>query len=163
MASYNRIILVGNLTRDPELSYTPANTAVCKFGMATNRKWRDKDGNEREDVCFIGCTMFGVRAEVINKYLSKGKRLLVEGRLAFDQWTDQGGQKRSKHEVIVDNFQFMDSGQRSEGGGGYDRGAERAPDRSENQGGGGGHSSGDSAPPPAYNDAPVPAGEDIPF
>ncbi len=163
MASYNRIILVGNLTRDPELSYTPANTAVCKFGMATNRKWRDRDGNEREDVCFVDCVLFGKGGEVLAKYMSKGRSLLVEGRLTLNQWTSQDGQKRSKHEVFVENFTFLGSGQRSEGGGGHDRGADRAPDRSENQGGGGGHSSGDSAPPPAYNDAPVPAGEDIPF
>ena len=173
MASYNRIILVGNLTRDPELSYTPANTAVCKFAMATNRKWRDRDGNEREDVCFVDCVLFGKSGEVFAKYMSKGKSVLVEGRLTLDRWTSQDGQKRSKHEVFVENFTFLGSGQRSEGEGGYDRDAQQAPSRSDDQGAGGGHSSGggassghssgDSAPPPAYNDTPVPAGEDIPF
>ncbi len=164
MASYNRIILVGNLTRDPELSYTPANTAVCKFAIATNHKWRDRDGNEREEVCFVDCTLFGKGGEVLAKYMSKGRSVLVEGRLTLDRWTSQDGQKRSKHEVFVENFTFLGSGQRSEGGDGYDRGADRAPDRSDDRdaGGGGGYSSGDAGPP-AQHDTAVPAGEDIPF
>ncbi len=87
MASYNRIVLVGNLTRDPQLSYTPANTAVCKFGIATNRTFRDRDGNSREDVCFVDCTLFGRGAEVFNQYMSKGRSVLVEVLLLFSQWT----------------------------------------------------------------------------
>lgn len=115
MASYNRIILVGNLTRDPQLSYTPANTAVCKFGIATNHKWKDREGNPREEVCFVDCTVFGKGGEVFNQYMKKGNPALVEGRLKLDQWTTPEGDKRSKHEVIVDNFTFLGGG-RGEGG-----------------------------------------------
>ena len=115
MASYNRIVLMGNLTRDPQLSYTPKNTAICKFGLATNRKWRDGEGNTREDVCFVDCTVFGKGAEVFNQYMSKGSPVLVEGRLDFQQWTTPEGQKRSKHGVIVDNFQFVGGGRGRDG------------------------------------------------
>ncbi len=116
MASFNRIILVGNLTRDPQLSYTPANTAVCKFGIATNHKWKDRDGNAREEVCFVDCTVFGKAGETFNQYMTKGRSVLVEGRLKLDQWTTPEGDKRSKHEVIVDNFTFLGGG-RGDGGG----------------------------------------------
>lgn len=122
MASYNRIVLMGNLTRDPQLSFTPANTAICKFGLATNRKWKDRDGNMKEDVCFVDCTVFGRGAETFNQYMSKGRSVLVEGRLQLDQWTSPEGDKRSKHVVIVDNFTFV--------GGGRDGGdPERSADR----------------------------------
>ncbi len=115
MASYNRIVLVGNLTRDPELSYTPANTAVCKFGIATNRKWKDREGGEREEVCFVDCVLFARSAETFNQYMSKGRQVLVEGRLTFDQWTTPEGVKRSKHVVTVENFTFLGGGRGSEG------------------------------------------------
>ena len=121
MASYNRIVLMGNLTRDPQLSYTPANTAVCKFGIATNKKWRDRDGNNREDVCFVDCTVFGRAAETFNQYMRKGRPALVEGRLQLDQWTTPEGEKRSKHQVLVDNFTFV--GGRGDDQGGYGGGA----------------------------------------
>ena len=115
MASYNRIILVGNLTKDPQLSHTPSSTAVCKFRLATNHKWRDKEGNSREDVCFVDCTLFGRSAETFNQYMAKGQSVLVEGRLQLNQWTTQEGDKRSKHEVLVDNFTFL--GSKGDGGG----------------------------------------------
>ena len=110
MASYNRIVLMGNLTRDPQLSFTPANTAICKFGLATNRKWKDRDGNMKEDVCFVDCTVFGRGAETFNQYMSKGRSVLVEGRLQLDQWTSPEGEKKSKHVVIVENFTFVGGG-----------------------------------------------------
>ena len=97
MASYNRIILMGNLTRDPQLKYLPNNTAVCEFGLAVNRNWRDREGNQREEVCFVDLAAFGRPGEVINQYMSKGRPILVEGRLKYDTWTGQDGQKRSKH------------------------------------------------------------------
>ena len=81
MANYNRVILAGNLTRDPQLSYTPSNTPICKFGMAINRRWRDQQGNMQEETCFVDCTAFGRTAETINQYMSKGRPILVEGRL----------------------------------------------------------------------------------
>lgn len=117
MGSYNRVVLVGNLTRDPQLSYTPANTAVCKFGIATNRTFKDRDGNSREEVCFVDCTVFGRAGETFNQYMSKGRPVLVEGRLHFSQWTTPEGEKRSKHEVVVENFTFLGSGRGGEGAG----------------------------------------------
>ena len=114
MASYNRIVLVGNLTRDPQLSYTPNNTAICKFGIATNRKWKDREGNAREDVCFVDCALFGKSAETFNQYMSKGRPVLVEGRLTLNQWTTPEGEKRSKHEVFVENFTFLGGGRGSD-------------------------------------------------
>ncbi len=107
MASYNRVVLLGNLTRDPQLSFTPANTPLCKFGIATNRKWKDRDGNPQEEVCYVDCTLFGRGGEVFNQYMSKGRPVLVEGRLQFQQWSTAEGEKRSKHEVIVENFTFL--------------------------------------------------------
>ena len=107
MASYNKILLMGNLTRDPQLSYTPSQTAVVDFGLATNRKWTAQDGSQRDDTCFVDCRAFGRMAENINKFFKKGKPIFVEGRLSFDQWTAQDGIKRSKHRVTVENFTFL--------------------------------------------------------
>ena len=140
MASYNKIILVGNLTRDPQLSHTPASTAVCKFGIATNHKWRDKEGNTREDVCFVDCTLFGRSAETFNQYMAKGQPVLIDGRLQLHQWTSKEGDKRSKHEIFVDRFTFL--GSKGDGGGGAPAAV--------------GATSGDNAPPP-------PTDDDIPF
>ena len=107
MASYNKILLLGNLTRDPQLSYTPNQTAVVDFGLATNRKWTGQDGSQKEETCFVDCRAFGRQAENINKYLSKGRMVFIEGRLSFDSWTAQDGSKRSRHRVTVENLQFM--------------------------------------------------------
>lgn len=129
MANFNKVILVGNLTRDPQLRYLPSQMAVVDFGLAVNHKYRTKNGEDREEVLFIDCSCFGKGAEVINQYCQKGKQLLVEGRLRYETWEDkQGGGKRSKHSVSVDNFQLMggrDSGGGGGGGGGggnYDAG-----------------------------------------
>lgn len=129
MASYNRVILMGNLTRDPQLRYLPSNTAVCEFGLAVNRRYRDRDGNQQEEVCFVDISTFGRQAEVVNQYKRKGDPLLVEGRLRFDSWTGQDGQKRSKLTVVCENFQFVGGrdggGREGGGGGGYDRRAQQ--------------------------------------
>ena len=109
MANFNKVLLIGNLTRDPQLSYLPSQTAVVDFGLAVNRRWRGKDGQDKNEVCFVDCRAFGKQAENINKYLSKGRQLLVEGRLTFDSWTAQDGTKRSRHRVTVENFQFLGS------------------------------------------------------
>jgi len=109
MASYNKVLLLGNLTRDPQLSYTPNQTAVVDFGLATNRKWTAQDGSAREETCFVDCRAFGRMAENINKFMRKGRLLFVEGRLTFDTWQAQDGTKRSKHRVTVENVQFMPS------------------------------------------------------
>jgi single-strand DNA-binding protein len=123
MASLNKIMLIGNLTRDPQLSYLPSQTAVVDFGLAVNRRWTSKDGEKREETCFVDCRAFGRQAENINKYLSKGRALFVEGRLTFDSWTGQDGSKRSKHRVTVENFQFLGGGQQ----GGVSRGEPEKP------------------------------------
>jgi len=122
MANFNKVLLMGNLTRDPQLSYLPSQTAVVEFGLATNRQWKGKDGEDRSEVCFVDCRAFGRQAENINKYLSKGTPLFLEGRLTFDSWTAQDGSKRSKHRVTVENFQFLprksdDRGQRTQDAG----------------------------------------------
>lgn len=116
---YNRIILVGNLTRDPELRYMPNGGAVCSTGIATNRKFKKQDGSAGEEVCFVDITFFGRTAEVANQYLKRGKKILVEGRLKLDQWTDQNGGKRSKHSVVVDNMQMLDSKNSNDGSNSY--------------------------------------------
>ena len=111
MASMNKVFLLGNLTRDPELSHTQGGSALCKFGIAVNRKWKDKNsGDTREEVCFVDCVAWNRTAEIINQYLSKGSMALIQGRLQFNQWEDQQGNKRSKLEVVVDDCQFMPSG-----------------------------------------------------
>jgi len=121
MANFNRVLLMGNLTRDPQLSYTPNQTAVVDFGMATNRRWTGQDGSQREETCFVDCRMFGKRAEVINKYCKRGNPLFVEGRLTFDSWEAQDGSKRSKLRVTVENFEFISGGGGGGGGGGADQ------------------------------------------
>ncbi len=107
MASYNKVILMGNITRDPQLSYLPSQTPVVEFGIATNRRYKKQDGSQGEDVCFTDCQMFGKRAEVVNKYFKKGDPIFVEGRLKFDSWQAQDGSKRSKLRVFVENFEFV--------------------------------------------------------
>ncbi|HUT01651.1 MAG TPA: single-stranded DNA-binding protein [Phycisphaerae bacterium] len=107
MANFNKIILVGNLTRDPQLSYLPSQTPVVEFGLAVNRNWTAQDGQKREETCFIDCRAYGRQAETINRYLAKGRQALVEGRLQFDTWEGQDGQRRSKHRVFVERCQFL--------------------------------------------------------
>lgn len=148
MASFNRIILVGNLTRDPQLSYTAQNTAVCKFGIATNRRWKDREGATREDVCFVDCTVFGRAGETFNQYMAKGRPVLVEGRLTLNQWTTPEGEKKSKHEVFVENFTFLGSG-RGEGGG--------------ERGDSGGVPAAVGGRGPGYDEPPPPTDDNIPF
>ncbi|MHC4982079.1 MAG: single-stranded DNA-binding protein [Planctomycetota bacterium] len=107
MANYNRVILMGNLTRDPQMSYLPSQTPVVEFGLAVNRRWRGQDNQQREETCFIDCRLFGKQAETFNQYMSKGRPVLVEGRLHFDTWEGKDGVKRSKHRVIVERFAFV--------------------------------------------------------
>jgi len=107
---FNKVILIGNLTRDVELRYTPNGTAIAKFGLATNRTYKDSlTGENKQEVMFIDITVFGRSAEIANQYLAKGKRVLIEGRLVLDQWVDSSGQKRSKHSIVAERVQFMDS------------------------------------------------------
>ncbi len=105
---YNKVILVGNLTRDIELRYSQGGMGIAKTAIATSRKFTS-NGEKKEEVCFVDITFFGRSAEVANQYLRKGSKILVEGRLNFEQWVDQNGQKRSKHSVTVETMQMLDS------------------------------------------------------
>ncbi len=163
MASYNKVLLMGNLTRDPQLKYLPNQTPVVDFGLACNRKYKLQSGEQKEEVTFVDCSAFGRTAEVINQYFTKGKPIFIEGRLRYEQWEDkQGGGKRSKLSVHIDNFQFIGGREGGGGGGG-------APES------GGEGSYGDEAPPqrgparpPMQSRAPVrpppprPAQQDAP-
>ena len=116
MASFNKVILAGNLTRDPEVRYTPKGTAIAKLGIAVNRTWKNEAGETKEEVTFVDVDAFGRQAEVIAQYFRKGRSILIEGRLKLDQWDDkQTGQKRSRLGVVLEGFSFLDSN-RSEGG-----------------------------------------------
>lgn len=116
MASFNKVILAGNLTRDPELRYTPKGMAIAKIGLAINRTWRNEAGESKEEVTFVDVDAFGRQAETLAQYLKKGSPLLVEGRLKLDQWDDkQTGQKRSRLGVTLEGFQFLGGGNRGEG------------------------------------------------
>jgi single-strand DNA-binding protein len=112
----NKVILIGNTTRAIELRYLPSGSAVAKTGLAVNRTWRDKNtGEKKDETMFIDFVIYGRSAEIANQYMLKGKKVLVEGRLVLEQWVDQSGQKRSKHVLSVESFQFLDS-KSSEGG-----------------------------------------------
>ena len=107
MANLNKVFLMGNLTRDPELRYTPSGTAVAEFGLAVNRTWNDRDGQKKEEVCFVDLQAWARSAEVISEYCRKGRPLFVEGRLRYETWEGRDGQKRSKLRIVVENFQFL--------------------------------------------------------
>jgi single-strand DNA-binding protein len=146
MASLNRVFLMGNLTRDPQVKFLPSQTQVAEFGLACSRKFKGQDGSDREEVLFVDVSAFGKTAELINQYFTKGKPIFIEGRLKYDSWEDKnGGGKRSKLSVVVDNFQFIggkDDGGRSGGAGGYEAGG--------GYGGGGGSGGGE------YDQSPRP-------
>ena len=136
MANLNRVLLIGNLTRDPELRVTPKGTAICQFGLAVNRTFKDESGGNREETTFIDVEAWGKQGELISKYCTKGRPLFVEGRLKLDQWEDKtSGQKRSRMRVVLENFQFLGSRGEGEGGGAPcgegsgERQSDRGPDR----------------------------------
>lgn len=146
MASFNKVILMGNLTRDPELRYTSKGTAIAKIGLAVNRVWRTETGEQKEEVTFVDVDAFGRQAETIGQYLKKGRPVLVEGRLKLDTWDDkQSGQKKSKLGVVLESFQFLGSGQ----GQGQGTGPAREGTTSENS-------------RPRVTENPAPAGEEMP-
>lgn len=127
MANFNKVLLLGNLTRDVELRTTQAGLAIAKLGMAINRRYT-QNGETKETTCFVDLTAFGRQAEILNQYVRKGSPLFVEGRLEYSTWESQEGQKRSKLEVVIENFQLLSSG--------------------GTRGGARGEESGESAPPP---------------
>ena len=108
MANFNKVMLMGNLTRDPEVRYTPKGTALATIGLAVNRNWTNEAGEKKEEVTFVDVEVWGRQAETIGQYLAKGRPIFVEGRLKLDQWDDkESGQKRSKLKVVCENFQFI--------------------------------------------------------
>ncbi|MBN2267416.1 MAG: single-stranded DNA-binding protein [Candidatus Babeliaceae bacterium] len=109
MAGYNRVIMVGNLTRDPELRQLPSGASVCRLNIASNRQFRDKTGNLTQEVCFIDIDVWGPQADTCKQYLQKGRSILVEGRLKLDSWKDNDGQNRSKHSIVANTVQFLSS------------------------------------------------------
>src|SRR3954462_10378599 len=128
MANFNKVILAGNLTRDPELRYTPKGTAIAKLGLAINRTWRNEAGETKEEVTFVDVDAFGRTAETIGQYLKKGRPILIEGRLKLDTWEDkQTHQKKSKLVVVLETFTFLDSGGTRDGGGDMSSSAPPAP------------------------------------
>ena len=178
MASYNRVILMGNLTRDPEVRFLPSNTPVCEIGLAVNDRYQDKQSGEWVDrPNFIDCTAFGKSAESIGKFFSKGRPILIEGKLRYEQWEDkQSGAKRSKLKVVIDQWNFCDSksggdgGGNSGGGGGggrsYGSGGDSYGGNSGGGGGGGRSYGGGGGGGGGYQDGPAhePIEEDdIPF
>lgn len=160
MANFNKVILAGNLTRDPELRYTPNGKAIAKFALAINRNWTTETGEKREEVTFVDIDAFGRQAEVIAQYLKKGRPLLMEGRLKLDQWDDkQTGQKKSRLGVVLESFSFLDSGGRGDAGGGPN-----APTSSGGGPGSSGRVAQGSSKPGANDDADaLPSEDDVPF
>ena len=149
MANFNKVLLVGNLTRDPELKHTPSNQAVAQIGLAVNRNFQTKDGEKREETTFVDCEAWGRTAEVMSQYLAKGRPVLVEGRLKLDQWQDKDGNNRSKLKVVIENFQFLGGrgeGGQGGGGGGQSNYASSGNNGPSTQGGGGGRPSDDPIP-----------------
>jgi len=122
MAYLNKVFLIGNLTRDPELRVTPKGTAICSFGLAVNRQYRDESGAARDETTFVDIEAWGKQGELVSKYLTKGSPAMVEGRLRLDAWESKTGEKRSKLKVVLDNVQFL-----SRGGGGGGGGAAASP------------------------------------
>ena len=154
MASFNKVILIGNLTRDPELRYTPKGTAIAKIGLAVNRVWTSESGEKKEEVTFIDVDIFGRTAENVGQYMRKGRPIMVEGRLKLDQWDDKTtGQKRSRLGVVAETVQFLGSAS----GGGEGGGAPAAAPRQRPVA-----AAGAPAGEPLEGDAP-PESDDVPF
>lgn len=152
MASFNKVILVGNLTRDPELRYTPKGTAVAKIGLAVNRTWRTETGETKEETTFVDVDIFGRTAENVSQYMRKGSPILIEGRLRLDSWEDkQTSQKRSKLTVVAETVQFLGAPRGGEAPAASPDTAPRPPRPTP------------SAPPPAEHHEDAPGDDDVPF
>lgn len=156
MANLNKVLLMGNLTRDPEVRYTPKGTAVTELGIAVNRIYTGENGEKREEVTFVDVTVWGRTAENVGEYLRKGRPVFIEGRLQLDSWEDkQSGQKRNKLKVVADNVQFLGSRGSGGGGGGPEEGDEAPRSRPS--------SGARSAPPPKGAEPAAPDDDEIPF
>ena len=146
---YNKVIMIGNLTRDIELKYLPSGAAIAKSAIATSHKYKLQDGTQKEEVCFLDFTVFGKGGEILNQYVRKGSKVMLEGRLIFEQWQDQNGQNRNRHTLRVEEFKFLDSKADSmggsQGGAGYNNPSQQQQQPSYNQ------SQNYSAPQQQYN------------
>ena len=159
MANLNKVFLIGNLTRDPELRYTPNGVAVAEFGMAMNRNWTSQNGEKREETCFVDLQAWARTAEVISEYCRKGRPIFVEGRLTFDSWEGRDGQRRSRLRVTVENFQFLGGRGGDDRSSGQSRGGARSGAPAQSRGG-------DSGPPSddeGGRDPDYQIDDDIPF
>lgn len=161
MASFNRVILAGNLTRDPEVRYTPKGTAVAKISLAINRVYSTESGEKKEEVSFVDVEAWGRQAETLSQYMKKGRPLLVEGRLKQDTWEDKNThQKQSKLKVVLESFMFIDSGKGAaaagapEGAPAFEQPRQRPTNSQQNQ---------QPAAPAAEPDGPPPEEDDVPF
>jgi single-strand DNA-binding protein len=171
MANLNKVLLLGNLTRDPEVRYTPKGTAVGDLGIAVNRRVSDGNGNWSDEVTFVDVTVWGTNAENAQKYLTKGRGVFIEGRLQMDTWEDkQSGQKRSKLKVVAEVLQFLPDGKGgTPGGGGGGGGSQQRGGDPGYQGGGGGGAGGYQRSGPPQGGSPAEGGDyrdeedDIPF
>ena len=155
MASYNKVILMGNLTRDPEVKFLPSGTAVANFGLAMNESYTDQSGERQESACFVDVEAWGRQAEVVGEYFTKGRPILVEGSLKYDSWEAEDGTKRNRLKVRLHRFQFVGRRDEDETGGGYaDAQPAAAPTQSE---------SFSEPPAPEASEAPTSTEDDIPF
>jgi len=164
MASLNKVMLIGNLTRDPEIRYTPKGSAVAEIGLAVNRRYTMENGEKREETTFVDVTLWGRTAELAGEYLKKGRPVYIEGRLQLDSWDDkQTGQKRSKLRVVGEEMQFLSSREGGAGGGGGEyEGGGRPPQQQRSYGGGSNSRPSGPPKPPVDPDLDV-DGDDIPF
>ncbi len=164
MAYLNKVFLIGNLTRDPELRVTPKGTAVCQFGLAVNRQYKDESGATRDETAFIDIEAWGKQGELVSKYLQKGSLAFIEGRLRFDSWEDKtSGQKRNKLKVVLENVQFL-----SRGGGGGGGGASASSTAATEPTAAVDEPAGEPTAPPSRSARPAPDGpakveDDVPF
>ena len=163
MPNFNKVILAGNMTRDPELRYSPKGTAIAKFGMAINRNWKDEAGESKDEVTFVDVDAFGRQAEVVAQYLKKGQPILVEGRLKLHSWEDkQTNQKKTRLGVVLESFEFLSSRSSASGGGESQGVAE--PSRSEPpRARPSAPARPSAAPAPEHSDGPPPEEDDVPF
>ena len=156
MASYNKVILMGNLTRDPEVKFLPSGTALANFGLAMNESYTDQQTGERKDVpCFVDIEAWGRQAEIVGEYFSKGRPILIEGSLKYDSWEAEDGTKRNRLKVRLHRFQFVGRRDDDEMGGGY---TDAQPAAASGQ-----DASYQNAPAPEVSEAPSSTEDDIPF
>ncbi|MEA3384112.1 MAG: single-stranded DNA-binding protein [Campylobacterota bacterium] len=148
---YNKVIMIGNLTRDIELKYLPSGSAIAKGAIATSHKYKMQDGTSKEEVCFLDFTVFGKGGEILNQYVRKGSKVMLEGRLIFEQWQDQNGQNRNRHTLRVEEFKFLDSKADSMGGGNNYNAPQQASQQQDNSGYGQNNNNSYQAAQPQYN------------